>query len=77
MSYNDFEKSIYKELFDKFQKEEHHVEFAKNSYNGDFDALKKALYHLADGQILFILYDENDIIEVELNYTHCYDFVEL
>lgn len=61
--YNDFEKAIYKELFTKFSNEEYHVEFLKNSYDGDFEILRLA--------------NDNDSICVELTENYCFNFIDL
>lgn len=77
MGYTDFEKKLYSDLFDLFQKEEHHVEFTRENYDGDFEELRNAVTNLADGGILIPLEFESDSVVVELQYDCCYDFKEL
>lgn len=77
MQYNDFEKSIYKLLFDLYQSEEFHVEFTRNSYDGDFDALNEALHKLESGGILALIVDEKDELCAELDYHYCSKLCDL
>jgi len=77
MSCSAFEKSIYKDLFDRFQKDESHVEFLRSEYDGDFEDLRNALKHLSEKNILFLIDDQPDSLTVELTPEYCYCFVEL
>jgi hypothetical protein len=75
--FNDFEKALYKQLFDLFSNEEYHVEFKRDSYTGDFEELRKAVIHLDKEGILYLLGNDPDSIFVELTENYCYDFAKL
>lgn len=75
--FTDFEKSIYKDLFERFAKEEYHVEYLRDSYLHDFEKLRKALIHLDDAGILFLLCNKPDELFVELTPDYCYKYVDL
>lgn len=77
MSITDFERLLYKDLFDRFAKEEYHVEYFKSTYKGDFEALRAALLNLSDAGVLILIANEPTEICVELTHDHCYKFVEL
>ena len=77
MTYNDFEKHLYKSLFEKFANEEYHVEYSRSTYPDDFEQLRAALRHLSDGGIIFLLADEDDELCAELTPGYCFKFVEI
>lgn len=77
MKYSDFEKELYKSLFKRFSNEDYHAEFFRNEYDGDFEQLRSALRHLADGGILFLLADEPDELCAELTPDYCFSLKEI
>ena len=77
MKYSDFEKSIYKNLFERYKAGEHHVSFFKSEYDGDFEALRAAVKHLFDEDVLFLLANDPEELCVELDPDYCNDFVDL
>ena len=77
MKYNDFEKDLYKSLFEKFAKEEYHVDYFRNTYVGDFDQLRSALHHLDEGGIIFLLADTEDELCAELTPDYCFKLKDI
>lgn len=77
MKYSVFEKTLYKTLFDKFSKEEYHVDFSRDTYAGDFEQLRSALHHLDQGGIVFLIADSEDELCAELTPDFCYKLKEI
>lgn len=75
--FSNFEKSVYKDLFERFSKEEYHVEYLRDSYSHDFEELRDALIHLDEAGILFLYENSPDKLFVELTPDYCYKFAEL
>lgn len=71
MKHSTFEKNLYKELFDRFQNDEFHVDFERSTYPEDFEELRTALSNLGKSEILIMIANEPDFIEVELDYRYC------
>ena len=69
--HSNFEKQLYKKLFDKFSNKEYHVDFEKKSYTGDYKQLITALKNLDNSGILMILGKDDESITVELSYPYC------
>ena len=69
--------TIYKELFNKFAKEEYHVDFFRKEHPNDYDSIVSSLHKLQDGNVLFIIGEDTDSITVELTPSYCYKFKEI
>ena len=77
MKYNEFEKNLYKALFDKFAEEDYHVEYFRDTYTGDFEQLRSALRRLDEGGILFLLADADDELCAELTPDYCFELKDI
>lgn len=73
--FNDFEKNLYKFLFDEFSNGNHHIVLSFDDY--DREQLSSAIKHLSESGIILIIFSDSDSVEVELDYQYCYKFVEL
>lgn len=72
----DFEKSMYKELFDRFSNGEHHRTYLRSECD-DFDAICSAADTLDGRGVLYILYRDNNELEVELTENYCFKYKEI
>lgn len=75
--FSDYEHSLYKLLFDEFQKENYHYEFSVSADPQVHAALVSALEHMQAEDVLFILNNDESGICVELDPEYCFSFIEI
>ena len=68
--------ALYAFLFDEFSKEHDHVEFLR-SETSDFSELLASIKRLEDAGVLFRIFENDECVEVELDYKYAYDFIDL
>lgn len=77
MAFTEYDRRLYRFLFDSFQRDEFHVEFDKKSFSGNYDELVSSIRRLDAGGILMIIGEDENSICVELDFNYCYDFQEI
>jgi len=75
--FTDYERSLYKLLFDEFQKDNFHYEFSPVANPQNYADIVKALEHMQDEEVLFIISNDDAGICVELDPLYCFDFKDL
>ena len=75
--FSDFDKALYKDLFDRFSQEEYHVDFYRDQHPDDYEKIVSSLYRLQDGQVLFVIGEDDSSITGELTPSYCFDFQDL
>ncbi len=75
--FTDYERSLYKLLFDEFQKDNFHYEFCPADNPKNYVDLVSALEHLQEEEVLFIIGNDDSGICVELDPLYCFDFKEI
>ena len=72
----DFEKSMYKELFDRFSNGEYHHTYLRSECD-DFETIRSSADALESRGVLYILYRGDNELEVELTENYCFKYKEI